>query len=205
MASEQDAARDRVLAARKALDAEYQGLTASTREAVDIPAKIRRNPARVAAVAGGAAFLVARGPQKVVRGTRRILFGAPAPMPEAMLPDEIEKTLKALGSDGDKVRGALERDFADYAKKAQRNRRSVMLAVALPLLRPVLARGAKAATDWMTTPGRMDELRAQAETAASEGRASAERAGSAARQRVDQARTGGGVPAPADEEPATGV
>jgi hypothetical protein len=204
VASEQDAARDRVLAAREEFAQEYQGLTSSAREAVDIPAKIRRNPAKVAAVAGGAAFLLMRGPQKVVRGTRRMLFGAPAPMPEAMLPDEIEKTLKSLGSDGDKVRGALERDFADYAKQAQRNRRGVLLAVALPLLRPVLARGVKAGTEWLTTPGRMDELRAQAESAAAEGRASAERAGSVARQRVDQARTGGGSTQP-DEEPATGV
>jgi hypothetical protein len=204
VASEQDAARDRVLAARAEFEREYQGLTSSAREAVDIPAKIRRNPAKVAAVAGGAAFLLARGPQKVVRGTRRMLFGAPAPMPKAMLPDEIEKTLRSLGSDGDKVRGALERDFADYAKQAQRNRRGVLLAVALPLLRPVLARGVKAGTDWLTTPGRMDELRAQAESAAAEGRASAERAGSVARQRVDQARTAGGSEPP-DEEPATGV
>jgi hypothetical protein len=205
VASEQDAARDRVLAAREAFDREYQGLTASTREAIDIPARIRRNPAKVAAVAGGAAFLLMRGPQRVVRGTRRMLLGAPAPLPEAMLPDEIEKTLKSLGSDGDKVRGALERDFADYARKAQRNRRGVLLAVALPLLRPVLARGAKAATDWLTTPGRMDELRLQAEAAAAEGRASAERAGSAARQRVDQARASDAGSAPSDEEPATGV
>jgi hypothetical protein len=204
VATEQDAARERVLAARAALEQEYQGLQASTREAVDIPAKIRRNPAKVAAVAGGAAFLLVRGPQRVVRGTRRALFGAPAPLPRSMLPDEIEKTLKSLGSDGDKVRGALERDFADYARQAQKNRRGVMLALMLPLLRPVLARGAKAATDWLTTPGRIDELRAGAESAAAEGRASAERAGTAARQRVDEARgaVSGAVP---DDEPPTGV
>jgi hypothetical protein len=202
VATEQDAARDRVVAARAALDREYQGLTASTREAVDVPAKIRRNPAKVAAVAGGAAFLLMRGPQKVVRRTRRLLFGAPAPMPKAMLPDEIEKTLRSLGSDGDKVRGALERDFADYAKKAQSNRRGVLLAVMLPLLRPVLARGAKAATDWLATPGRMDQLRAQAEAAAGEGRASAEQAVGAAGQRVERAGATGSM---GGEEPATGV
>jgi hypothetical protein len=201
VATEQDAARDRVLAARAALDREYQGLAASTREAVDVPAKIRRNPAKVAAVAGGAAFLLMRGPQKVVRGTRRMLFGAPAPLPKAMLPDEIEKTLKSLGSDGDKVRGALERDFADYAKKAQSNRRGVLLAIMLPLLRPVLSRGAKAATDWLATPGRMDQLRAQAEAAAGDARASTERAGTAASQRVERTGEAGSL---GGEEPATG-
>jgi hypothetical protein len=123
-------------------------------------------------------------------------------MPKAMLPDEIEKTLRSLGSDGDKVRGALERDFADYAKKAQSNRRGVLLAVMLPLLRPVLARGAKAATDWLATPGRMDQLRAQAEAAAGEGRASAEQAVGAAGQRVERAGATGSM---GGEEPATGV
>ena len=44
----------------------------------------------------------------------------PTPLPPSMLPDEIEKTLRKLGDDGDKVRGALERDFAAYAKQAQR-------------------------------------------------------------------------------------
>jgi hypothetical protein len=33
-------------------------------------------------------------------------------MPKAMLPEEIERTLRSLGDDGDRVRGALERDFA---------------------------------------------------------------------------------------------
>ena len=43
-----------------------------------------------------------------------------------------------LGEDGDKVRGTLERDFADYAKQAQKNRRGLWLALLLPLVRPAL-------------------------------------------------------------------
>ena len=144
MASEQDAARARVLAARADFDREYQALDASTREAVDIPAKIRRNPAKAAAVAGGLGFLVVGGPWRVLRGARRLAFGSAKPLPKSMLPEEIEKTLKKMGSDGDKVRGTLERDFADYARKAQRDRRQVMLAVLLPFVRPIAARGAKA-------------------------------------------------------------
>ena len=53
MATETDAARDRVLAARAALGEELEILEASARAAVDIPAKIRRSPAKAAAVAGG--------------------------------------------------------------------------------------------------------------------------------------------------------
>ena len=70
MATDQDAARDRVLAARAAFDQEYQGLLTSTRDAVDITAKIRRNPQKAVAVAGGTLFLLLRGPQAVVRGAR---------------------------------------------------------------------------------------------------------------------------------------
>jgi hypothetical protein len=202
VATEQDAARDRVLAARAALDREYQVLTASTRDAVDIPAKIRRSPAKVAAVAAGAGFIVLRGPQRVVRGTRRLLFGKPAPLPKAMLPEEIEKTLKMLGEDGDKVRGTLERDFADYAKQAQKNRRGLWLALLLPLVRPALDRGAKAGMDWLQTPGRMDAFRAQTEAAVEKSRAAVEGAGATAQERVDQARGAGSAP---DGEPPTGV
>ena len=51
---------------------------------------------------------------------RRVVRGKSSPLPRSMLPDEIEKTLRSLGSDGDKVRGALERDFAAYAKQSSR-------------------------------------------------------------------------------------
>jgi hypothetical protein len=152
VASEQDAARDRVLAARAALDQEFQGLTASSRAAVDIPAKIRRSPAKAAAIAGGIGFLAVGGPRRVLGRARRLAFGSPAPLPKSLLPEEIEKTLRKMGSDGDKVRGTLERDFADYARQAQRDRRQVMLAVLLPFLRPVAARGARLLSDSILGP-----------------------------------------------------
>jgi ElaB/YqjD/DUF883 family membrane-anchored ribosome-binding protein len=202
VAAEQDAARDRVLAARAAFEQEFDGLKVAGRDAVDIPAKIRRNPSKAVAVAAGVGFLALRGPQKVVRGTRRLLFGSPAPMPEAMLPEEIEKSLRAMGSDGDKVRGTLERDFADYAMKAQKNRRGVMLALLLPLLRPVLARGAKAGMEWLSAPGRVDTLRAQTEAAVAQGRDTAGRAGDAAKERIEAAPA---TDAAAEPEPPTGV
>ena len=50
------------------------------------------------------------------------MFGPTAELPKQMLPKEIEKTLKKLGDDGDKVRGAIERDFAAYAKEAEKDR-----------------------------------------------------------------------------------
>ena len=138
MATETDAARDRVLAARAALGGELETLEASARAALDVPARVRRSPVKAAAVAGGAAFLVFRGPKRVWRAGKRAVFGPPAPFPASMLPDEIEQTLRALGDDGDKVRGALERDFAAYAKQAKRDRAGLRTYLTVGIAQPLL-------------------------------------------------------------------
>lgn len=148
MATETDAARDRVLAARAALGDELDALEASARAAVDIPAKVRRSPARAAAVAGSAGFLVLGGPGRLFRKARRTVFGPSADLPKRMLPKEIEKTLRQLGDDGDKVRGALERDFADYAKQTARENPPVTAMLATTIGRPLIKRGIKAAGEW---------------------------------------------------------
>ena len=148
MAAETDAARDRVLAARAALGDEIDALEASARAAIDVPAKIRRSPAKAAAVAGSAGFLVLGGPKRLFRRARRAVFGPTADLPKRMLPDEIEKTLRQLGDDGDKVRGALERDFADYAKQAARENPPVSALLATSIAKPLIRRGIKAAGEW---------------------------------------------------------
>jgi ElaB/YqjD/DUF883 family membrane-anchored ribosome-binding protein len=193
VATEQDAARDRVLAARAELENDLEVLEASARAAVDIPARIRESPAKAAAIAGGAGFLLLKGPSRVYRFVRRAVTGQPAPMPKRMLPKEIEKTLRSLGDDGDKVRGALERDFADYAKKAEKNRRGVLATVMLAVARPLVARGARAAGEYLFSPSgegigaRLQDVRATASQRAATARASAERTGDAARERVERA------------------
>lgn len=149
MATATDAARERVIAARALLGEELVVLEASARAAVDIPAKVKASPAKAAAIAGTAGFLVLGGPGRVVRGIRRMVKGPEAPMPKRMLPEEIEKTLSHLGSDGDAVRGALERDFADYAKKAAKNRIEVKTLLALAVARPIVLGGSKAAARWL--------------------------------------------------------
>ena len=126
MGARTDAARTEVVAARQALATEAGRMETATREAVDIPAKIRRAPARSAALAGGAAFVVLGGPRRIVRRLRRAVGGEPAPLPSEMLPKEIDKAIRSLGSDGEKVRGALERSFANYlAKNGKYTDRSV--------------------------------------------------------------------------------
>ena len=111
-----DAARTQVLAARQAVDDELIQLEASARAAVDLPAKVRRNPAKTAGLAAGAGFLLLGGPKKVLRGARNAIFGRPDPLPRSMLPKEIDKALGELGEDGTRVRGTIEREFAAYLK-----------------------------------------------------------------------------------------
>jgi hypothetical protein len=149
VATETDAARDRVLAARAALGEELEVLEASARAAVDVPAKIRRSPAKAAAIAGGTAFLVLGGPKRVLRRGKRAIFGAPEPLPESMLPDAVERAIRELGDDGAKVRGALERDFAAYARQASRDRAQTRTLLLLTVARPILSGATKAATRWV--------------------------------------------------------
>jgi hypothetical protein len=212
VAADQDAARDRVLAARAALDEELTELEGSARAAVDIPAKIRQSPAKAAAVAGGVAFLLLRGPQRLWRALREKVTGRPAPMPSRLLPKEIEKTLDKLGDDGDKVRGTLERDFAAYVKEKQKDRRGMLSILLLGLIRPIITRGARRAGEFLMSPSpegyptRLDEIRARAGATADDARASAERAAERAADRaketVDRARGDG---ARTVEDPPTGV
>jgi hypothetical protein len=150
VATETDAARDRVIAARADLETEIIALEASVRDAVDIPAKIKRSPAKAAAVVGGVGFVALKGPQRVFRTAKRAVTGAPKPLPDAMLPDEIEKTLRKLGTDGDQVRGALERDFASYVGKKTKERRDARNLYLLGLARPFVTRGVKMGVDWLT-------------------------------------------------------
>lgn len=118
-----DAARAAVLTARGTVDDELDRLEASARAAVDVKAKIRRNPARTAGLAAGAGFLLVGGPVKVLRGARNAIFGKPDPMPKSMLPKEIDQALRELGDDGTRVRGTLEREFAGYLKEHGEERR----------------------------------------------------------------------------------
>ena len=157
MAAEADAARERVLAARTELATEVERLQASARAAVDVPAKVRPHPAQVAAAVGGIGFVALGGPRRLFRRAKAAIVGPDQPLPESMLPEEVEKTLRRLGSDGERVRGTLERDFADYLKVAQKRRgpdlrQTIYYAITLPLLR----RGGRLAVDWLLQPDQRD-------------------------------------------------
>ncbi len=194
MATETDAARDRVIAARADLGAELETMEAAARAAFDIPAKIKRSPAKAAAVVGGVGFIALKGPQRLFGRAKRAVRGPATPLPKSMLPDEIEKSLRAIGDDGDRVRGALERDFARYAKQAARDRTTtrnlLLVSVARPLLTAAARRGATMllGADERGFAERLAQVRARAE-----------------RQDEERAGTGGGSSPDGDDETPTGV
>jgi hypothetical protein len=211
VATEQDAARDRVLAARADLEGELQRLEASGRAAIDIPAKIRRRPARTVAVVGTLGFLALRGPQRLFGAARRAIGGDRAPVPERMLPEEVEKTLRMYGDDGDKVAAALERDFADYAAKAHKERVNFKRLLLLTVARPLLGRAAKATGDFLFTPdgeGFSTWLAKIRERGLEQARESADGDGMSAQDRIAAGRddeSGDAPDSPAGETAPTGI
>lgn len=118
-----DAARTDVLTARATLGDELDRLEAAARAAVDVKAKIRRHPVKTAGAAAGAGFLLLGGPGRLLRGAKRAILGPAAVLPKSMLPKQIDKVLRELGSDGDKVRGTIEREFAGYLEEKAPQRR----------------------------------------------------------------------------------
>lgn len=165
-------ARAEVLAAREALGEELVRLEASARAAVDIPAKIRRNPVKTAGLVAGAGFVVIGGPRRVLRGARNAVFGRPEPLPKSMLPKEIEASLRKLGTDGERVRGLLEHEFASFLVETEparrgRNFRSAATVVTVAFVRPLVLRYSKQlaeqifATDPAEYSSRLDAVRAR--------------------------------------------
>ena len=143
---------DGVLAAREGLDEELIRLEASVRAAVDIPSKVKRHPVKTAGLVGGAAFIALRGPRRVLRGTRNVIFGRPAPLPKSMLPREIDESLKRLGSDGDRVRGLLEHEFASYLVATEPARRGKSLRgsatiITIAFIRPFVVKYSRRLAD----------------------------------------------------------
>jgi hypothetical protein len=143
-----EAALAQVVAARAELAEDLDQLEAAGRAAVDIPAKIRRAPGKAAGVAAGAAFVALGGPKRVFRRAKRAVTGREEELPSELLPKEVEKTLRKLGTDGRKVRGTLEREFANYldTRAKERKKEGIVaagVALAMGVLRPVTIKAGK--------------------------------------------------------------
>jgi hypothetical protein len=117
MAESTTEARREVEDARKALATEFDELGAATRSALDIPAKIRRNPVKTAGIAGGAAFLAVGGPKRLIRAAERRFFPTRRDRLESVLPKDVARAVDRLGGDAETVRANLERDFMHYLEK----------------------------------------------------------------------------------------
>ncbi len=148
MGARTDAARAEVVARRQLLLDEVVRLEAAGRSAIDIPGKARRSPGKTVALAAGTAFFALGGPRKTVNAVRRAVLGPNADLPKSMLPEQIDKALRALGEDGDRVRGLLEREFVDYLEKNKpvreaRDLRGTISELGGNVLRPVTAEAGK--------------------------------------------------------------
>jgi hypothetical protein len=154
-----DAARAEVLAARAQLDEEIARLEASARAAVDIPAKVRKDPVKTAGLAAGAGFILLGGPQKLLRRAKRAVVGPSEPLPPSMLPKEVDRALRKLGDDGERIRGVVEREFAKYLDETaeRRKERDLSAVVALALAgvaKPVAQRVGRQLVEQLFSPDR---------------------------------------------------
>lgn len=110
-------ARANLAAARQELSIELDHLEASARSALDVKARARENKVKLAAGAGGLAFLAVGGPRRVARRVRWFVTGREE-RPKGLLPKDIDQLLDRIGENNDVVRRSLEYDFAQYLKKA---------------------------------------------------------------------------------------
>lgn len=110
-------ARANLAVARQDLAAEIDRLEASARSALDVKARARENKMKLAASAGGLAFLAIGGPRRVARRVRWFVTGREE-RPKGLLPKDVDQLLDRIGENNDAVRRSLEHDFAQYLKKA---------------------------------------------------------------------------------------
>ena len=188
MGTRTDAALAQVVAARADLDAELDRLEAAGRAAVDVPAKVRREPVKAAGVAAGAAFLALGGPKRLFRRAKRAVTGKEEDLPSEMLPDEIQKVLKKLGSDGKKVQLTLDKEFARYLDDRAKERKkegalAAVVALGTTALRPVALRTGRQLVERMLNPDgpsfeeQMERLRNRRKNKAEGGEGSADDGG----------------------------
>jgi hypothetical protein len=154
-------ARLALIEARAQLGRELDGLTSATQSALDIPAKIRRDPIKTAALAGGAGFLLLGGPRRLIRAAgSRLLPQRKRDVYDGLLPEEIERILRDSGAAQQPgVRDAVAADFAEYLRTKGRfkptpNARSSFWRTYDTLVGPMGTVGARILTERLFAVGR---------------------------------------------------
>src|SRR4051794_24548494 len=111
MATATEESRRSLIDAREHLAEDLDEFSSAVRSAVDIPAKIRRNPLQTAGLAAGAGFLALGGPKRVLRGVVHRVRPQTRRPHEGLLPKDIEKVVKKrTGERSTDVQTALEND-----------------------------------------------------------------------------------------------
>ncbi len=111
-------ARQELERARLGVSSELDQLADSTRTALDIPAKIKRNPVQTVGVVGGAAFMILGGPRRAAKAVEKRFWPKRYYRPPTVLPKDVERSIAKLPQgDQEMVRAHLERDFSAYLQK----------------------------------------------------------------------------------------
>ena len=109
-------------------------------------------PGQGGAIVGGVVFRCCAA-AAVVAGVPAACPASQRAIAEAAAPKGIEKAIDRMGDDGDKVRGTIERDFADYVKQRQRERRAIPTAILLlSAARPIIGAAARRAMEYLPAP-----------------------------------------------------
>jgi hypothetical protein len=85
------------------------------------------------------------------------VLGPKADLPKSLLPKDVEKTVRKLGDDGDRVRATLEREFAKYLEERSKLRKQTDAAalattVAANLLKPLSSRFGRQLAEQLFSP-----------------------------------------------------
>lgn len=150
-------AHDQVVAARRQLGTELDELRLATRSAVDIPAKVKKNPVQTVGLIGGAGFLAVGGPKRVIRAIEHRVRPRKKDRLKGILPKEVEKVIDRTAADADEVRQRLEQDFFEWMSKkrpqgAPSNARQSFWRTYDSLIGPLGALGAKSLIQRLFTP-----------------------------------------------------
>lgn len=157
MAAPTKQAHQQVVAARRQLGHELDELRLATRSAVDIPAKVRRNPVQTAGLIGGVGFLALGGPKRILRAIEHRVRPAKTDRLKGILPKDVEKLIDRSASNADEVRQRLEQDFFDWMSKkrpqqAPANARQSFWKTYDVLIGPLAALGTKSLIERLFAP-----------------------------------------------------
>ncbi len=117
MATSTKQAYEQVVAARRQLGHEMDELRLATRSAVDIPAKVKRNPVQTIGLIGGAGFLAVGGPKRVLKAIEHRVRPTKKDRLKGILPKDVEKVVGKHAANAEEVRQRLEQDFYDWMSK----------------------------------------------------------------------------------------